>query len=402
MAAALWCLVVLVAIAWGPSVAGRDVGLGASPLVGRWAWRTGPAFVAGSVLAAAIVLGGPVVSRRVSWRWLPLLAAATGVGLAVALAMVDGWERLTAPLTSRYEYEPFAAGIDSASSFVRGFVDAVPSMPTHVKSHPPLATLVPWTLDRLGLGGAGWFAALVIGSWGLAVGATLVAARAVLGEGAARRAAPTLVLLPAVLWAATSADAMFAGVGALGIALATARPGNRRCAFIGGVTLGFAMLLSYGAVLLLVIPGAVAIARRSARDLVATAVGVAVVIAAAAAVGFWWLAGLRAARTAYWAGVAGRRPIGYLAVVGNPGALALATGPAVAAGLSRARNPLALGALAAVVAADLSLLSAGEVERIWLQFVPWLALAAPGTDRRWLAAQAVSVLVLCAALRSSW
>jgi methylthioxylose transferase len=59
-------------------------------------------------------------------------------------------------------------------------------------------------------------------------------------------------------------------------------------------------------------------------------------------------------------------------------------------------------ALAAVFAADVSQHSRGEVERIWLPFVPWLALAAPGDRRGWLAAQVAVALVLQSAVVSPW
>ncbi len=134
-------------------------------------------------------------------------------------------------------------------------------------------------------------------------------------------------------------------------------------------------------------------------------------IAVAAAAGFWWLDGLRATGAAYWGGIGGRRPAAYLTLVGNPAALALATGPAVAAGLaatlSRARAAwrpalLPAAALAAVLVANLSQMSRGETERIWLPFVPWLALAAPGDRRGWLAAQVALALVLQTTLDSPW
>ena len=138
------------------------------------------------------------------------------------------------------------------------------------------------------------------------------------------------------------------------------------------------------------------------------------VLAAAAAAGFSWFDGLAATRAAYWSGVGAERPGRYLTLVGNPGALALATGPAVAAGLApapvggprraRAWRPALLpaAAAAAVLVADVSQLSRGEVERIWLPFVPWLALAAPGSRRGWLAAQVAVALALQACLASPW
>jgi hypothetical protein len=52
--------------------------------------------------------------------------------------------------------------------------------------------------------------------------------------------------------------------------------------------------------------------------------------------------------------------------------------------------------------ADLSQLARGEVERIWLPFVPWLALAAPGDRRGWLAVQVAVALALQSLLVSPW
>jgi hypothetical protein len=125
--------------------------------------------------------------------------------------------------------------------------------------------------------------------------------------------------------------------------------------------------------------------------------------------GFWWIEGLQVTGNAYWSGVAGQRPAGYVTLLGNPAALALAAGPAVVVGLAHVlttadrRARLLPGAmLAAVIGANLSQMSRGEVERIWLPFVPWLALAAPGDRRGWLAAQAGLALLLQAALLSAW
>ncbi|MGH9114184.1 MAG: hypothetical protein ACRDZN_18060, partial [Acidimicrobiales bacterium] len=154
---------------------------------------------------------------------------------------------------------------------------------------------------------------------------------------------------------------------------------------------------------------------------VAAGLGALAVLGVAAAAGFWWPEGLAATQSAYWSGLGGIRPALYLTFAGNPAALALATGPAVAAGLAlalsrsnrlllrpvpggeRARAALLpAAALAAVALADLSQLSRGEVERIWLPFVPWLALAAPGDRRGWLAAQVAVALVVQSVLISPW
>jgi hypothetical protein len=69
------------------------------------------------------------------------------------------------------------------------------------------------------------------------------------------------------------------------------------------------------------------------------------------------------------------------------------------------------GALAAVVLADLSGMSKGEVERIWLPFVPWGLLACAsiardrlpaGATRLALLGQAATAVAIQAAVRSPW
>ena len=74
-------------------------------------------------------------------------------------------------------------------------------------------------------------------------------------EDVARRAAPFLVLAPAAIWVAVSADAVFAAVAAWGLAaLAVASPPTGPTAVAGGraagLLLGLLPLLSYGLLLL--------------------------------------------------------------------------------------------------------------------------------------------------------
>lgn len=409
LAVSAWLLLVATALWWGhASIVGRGLAVNAAPLVGRWRWDPDLLLTVPAAIAALVVWWGPRVAARARWALVPPVAGAAAALWAVSLAASDGWNRITSPLTTRHEYEPFAASIDGPGRFLRDYVTELPGRPVHVQGHPPGASLVPWALDTLGLRGAGWFAALVLAGWGLAVAAALVAARTVAGEHAARRAAPALVLLPAALWAGTSADALFAGVIVAGVALAVMP--STRAAVAGGVVLGLALLLTYGAAPVLAVPVAVHGLGQRFRLAVLVLAGVtAVLVLVAVTSGFWWLDGLEATRRAYADGVAGDRPDAYFALAGNPAALACAVGPAVAAGLalaarrwstSSARLPL-LGLLV-VLAANASLLSKGEVERIWLPFMPVLALAAPGDRRGWLIAQAALALLLQVWLQSKW
>jgi hypothetical protein len=407
-----WVVLVAVALVWGTlAVADAGVALRAAPVMGRW---HRPAGIAGLLpalgLAAAVVAAGPAAARRLPWRALPPLAALGAAAWAAALAAAAGWDRVTEPLTTRHEYEPLAAGVDHLGGFLATYVERLGERPVHVQGHPPGPVVVAWALDRAGLGGAGWLAALVILAWGVAAAAALVAARAVAGEAAARRAAPALVLLPAAVWAGTSLDALFAGIAATAVALAAG--GTTRRGLAAGVVLGSGLLCTYAMGMIVAVAAAVAWACAAPRArravLAALAAGTAVPLALAAVAGFWWPVGLAATGAAYWSGIAAERPGLYLTVAGNPGALALATGPAVAAGLAaawtRRRAVLLLTApvVAAVALADLSQMARGEVERIWLLFVPLLAVAAPGHRRGWLAAQAAVALAVQATLSSPW
>jgi methylthioxylose transferase len=418
LAAAVWVGVVAVALAWGGwAVADGGAALRAAPLYGRWRWHAGWGLVPAAAVGGLVVLCGPAIARRV--RRLPAVAGLAAGAWTLSLAAADGWSAVAAPLTTRHEYEPFAGRIDDLGEVVRQFTDRLADFPIHVQGHPPGPLALAWLADRAGLGGAGWLAAVAIAGWGTAVAAALVAIRALAGDRIARRAAPALVVLPAAVWAGTSLDALFAGLAAAGLAVATlaAVRASRSRALAAGAVLGVALLFSYGATLV-VAAGAVVIVRagrgdRTARPpgiLAPFAIGVLLPLGAAGMIaGFWWIEGLQATGHAYLSGVGGQRPAGYLTMVGNPAALALATGPAVAVGLARvltaADRPVRLlpgVALAAVVVANLSQMSRGEVERIWLPFVPWLALAAPGDRRGWLVAQAGLALLLQAALVSAW
>jgi methylthioxylose transferase len=151
------------------------------------------------------------------------------------------------------------------------------------------------------------------------------------------------------------------------------------------------------------------------RPLLLAVLGVVAVAAAFRIGGFWWFDGLAATRARYAAGIASRRPYEAF-LVSNLACVAIVTGPAVAAGITRLRDTrvwlLVGSALVAVLLADLSGMSKGEVERIWLPFAVWMlpaagALARDGTNvvvtiRRWLLVQCVVALLLQTSVRTPW
>ena len=137
-------------------------------------------------------------------------------------------------MASKHEYLADVDRVHGFGSLLSTFVDSVPvgspgQWATHVAGHPPGALLSFALLDRSGLGGAGWAAALCIAGGALAVPAVLVTVRVIGDEAAARTVAPFAVLFPGAVWMATSADAYFAGVTAWGVALLalTAPPADR-------------------------------------------------------------------------------------------------------------------------------------------------------------------------------
>ena len=396
--------------------AGSKMLLGAPPLFGVWDLQLGVEIVIPAAVAAAVVLGGPVVARVAPW---PVVLGASALALAawaVALALTNGPGGLTDPLEGRPEYLSVVPVVDSPREFLSTFLERVDEYPTHVRGHPPGMTLILLRLDGLGLGGSGFAAGLMIAIAATAPAAALVALRAVAGESAARRAAPFLVLLPAAVYLATTADAFYMGVGAWAVApivVATTRAGLGAdlLALLGGLLFGVGLFLSYGLALLGAIPVAVAFARKRARPIALAAVGVAAVMLAFLAAGFWWLDGLFDVREQYAGSVARNRAYEYFAF-SNLAAFALVVGPAVAIGVARLRDHRAWllvgGGLVAVLLADLSGMSKAEVERIWLPFVPWVALAACALPAgRWapralLGAQALVAIAIESGVDTLW
>ena len=254
-------------------------------------------------------------------------------------------------------------------------------------------------------------------SGALAVPAVLLATRDVGGEQLARRAAPFLVIAPTAIWLTTSADALYMGVSAWGAALVIVATGRRDragdlSAVCGGVLLAVAAFCSYGLVLVALVPIAVGVSRRRIRPLLVALAGSVLVTGVFAVAGFWWFAGLEATRARYDAGIAASRPYAAFVVI-DLAAFALALGAATAVAFGRLRDRalwlLVGAALAAVVLADLSGMSKGEVERIWLPFTPWLLVANVALTRSgrarpsgWLALQAGTAIVIESLVHTPW
>lgn len=428
---AAWALVILAAYLGGRALAadGTVIRLGAAPLGGWYQWRVNPRVLVPLALGLVLVLALPALAQRLPWRRLLAVSFIAAAAWALSLAAVDGWFGITNPTVLRGdEYLLDVPLIDDPGVFLGSFTAEIDGYVTHVRSHPPGLLLGLWGLDRIGLGGPGWAAALFIAGGAAAVPAVLVALRRAAGVATARRALPFVVVAPAALWVATTADALFAGVSAwaaAAVVLALHRDDARghALALLGGIGFGIALHLSYGVALVALVPLAVAVYRRRVVPLLVAGLGALGVFAVFSAAGFWWLDGLATTAGEYGESVAATRPYGYF-LLANVAALAVVLGPSVVVGITRLGAGsstevagdraawLLVGAgLGACALANLSGMSKGEVERIWLPFAVWilpagLALSPPGGlgggARRWLALQAGFAVLVQVAVLSRW
>jgi hypothetical protein len=398
---------------------GRHLWTDAPPLNGSFGWRFSPGSLVAVGAGACGVWLGPRLSDGVRWRRLVAASFVVALGWACALALSDGVRGFTGPPSQIVDYSHTVAQVGSTLAFLRGFVANIHTFAGHVRSHPPGYVVLLLGMRGIGLAGAGWQMALQLVAGASSVPAALLAIREVLGESRARAAAPFLMFLPAaVFWG--SGDAVFLAFGAWGTALlilATGRSGRARLllSIAGGLLFGYLLYLSYGLVLLALVPAAVIFERRKPAVAVIAAVSAAVVVAGFTAAGFNWLGGFAAARREVAMSVQQFRPYWYF-LFANVAALAVAVGPAVWAGLGRfaSMRPrdrqawLLVGAtIGAIAIADLTGLSKGEVERIWLPFMPWLVVVTGvAFDRherqRWMALQVLWALGIQFLVRTPW
>jgi hypothetical protein len=402
-----------------------------APIFGWWNAHVGWGTVPAIVIGVAAVLWGQAIAGRLPWRALPWATWATACGWAFSLAMIDGWQRgFAGRLTARHEYlrqVPTVTDIpDAVCTFASRILDFQPnSWITHVSGHPPGALLTFVWLDRIGLGGGAWAGLLCLLVGTSAAAAIVVAVRALADDNTARLAAPFVAVAPTAIWIAVSADGYFTGVAAWGIALLALAV--RRAvrwpvvAAVGsGLVLGWGIFLNYGLALMAVPAVAVLIAaldwRSAMRALVPAVLAALAVVGVFAAAGFWWFDGYTLVQERYWQGIANDRPFQYWSWA-NFASVVCAIGLGSVAGVGRAFDIAAikrrsglhlviLGALLAIVFADLSMLSKAETERIWLPFTIWLtaagALLPQRSQRWWLALNVLGALLLNHFILTNW
>jgi hypothetical protein len=402
------------------------------PLNATWDPRVGPGTIPAILLAVAAAIWG--VRAASTWRWPVLLLASFGYGLAwmLALATVDGLAGVGLILNNSKEYLQTARAVTDPLTVLHEYISRIPlhsphHWPVHIAGHPPGALFFFVLLVHLGFG-SGLAAGLAVTVIAATTPVAVLLLMRRLGVGsAARAAAPFIVLGPAAIWMCVSADAAFAafaawGLCALAYAATAVRPVPRVAWALGaGLVLGYCVMMSYGLPVLGLLAVAVLIAARSWQPLPwagGTAIAVVLVFAAG---GFAWWEAYPVLVRRYYDGIQKYRPYSYW-IWGDLAALGLSAGPmvgaAIAAGIAKTRTLferssgtrvvvlLVIGATACIVAADISGMSKGEVERIWLPFVPWLLVGTALIPPRWrrigLGIQLAMALIVEHLLSTPW
>jgi methylthioxylose transferase len=435
---------ILWAVIWGRRFERRErrIKLGAAPFAGKWHLHVTPALIPAVLLAVVLVGAGRFLLPRLNDRLVLLWSALSAVVFAFSLAAADGLSAVLAPVVDRTEYWANLANMPSGAKMLRSYssYDFLVQRSVHLKGHPPGFILLLKGLAAIGLSApwvAGALSFLGIAVTVVAVGLTT---RILGGPFAMRRMLPFFTVAPFLVWMATSADAFYTGVASAGVAFAgvgVARVrtrGQLMFGFVAGLLLGSALFLTYGAATLAPLVVAVLFAacqqpvrpvfQRVLRVGGSAVVGVALVFAAFWTQGFLWFRGLRVTNKFYWDGSAYFRTWTYF-LLANVAVLIIAVGPAVIAGIVTLRNRrlwvLVGSAIVCLLIAESSQYAKGEVERIWLLFMPWLVPATAALTMtaftehsssvgeqpapapfRWLAVQAALAVILQSVLRSKW
>lgn len=398
-----------------------------APLHAYWRPMVGIGTPVALVMAILGVRYAEPLALRLTWGRLLITSYAAALLWALSLAFVYGPAGISRIMESPSEYLVTARTVHDVPALLQGFVARIPlaaapeNWPIHVAGHPPGALLFFVLLVHLGLG-SGFAAGSVVTLIGTTTPlAVLLTLRRLGAESAARRCAPFLVLGPAALWVAVSADGVFAAVAAWALACvsvaATATKPRWRwgSAALGALLLGLLPLLSYGLLLFAPLVLAVLLLTRAWRVLPVLLAVAVVPVLVFVGLGFSLWEAYPVLRQRYWDGLGRTRPTAYW-VVGDLAALLLSAGPMLGAALGsavgarrtadRAVRYLVAAAACSILLADASLMSKAEVERIWLPFMPWLLVATALLPQRWrrrgLVLQVVVALLIEHLLATGW
>ena len=385
------------------------------PALGDWSPQADPLLLVAIACFAAAVALAPRLLSVPAWAFA---AATLGLTLVLRLALAavsegtEGWSAVFDPARSfeaKNEYLPALGALDyGAGFFLDRFAELVPSFPVHAAGHPPGLLL---TLHVLGIDSAGGMAALCIGVGALSGPLAYALGRQVLDEHGARVAALLLVLAPgALLFGATSADAVFLTLGLLAAWPLAARSWPARAA--GALLLAVGSFFAWSLLAVGAWAAIVTLRREGWRTAFALAALCGVVLVAFhalvhAATGFDPIGTIRSTEEVYRAGIATLRPYWYW-LFGSPVAFLLVLGIPIAwLGLRAlaAGRTLAIAIFAVIAVAAVLGFTKAETERIWLFLAPFVCLAAAESGaplRPVLAALAAQALVYEVLFETVW
>jgi hypothetical protein len=395
-------------IAYGLAARAAGVNLGASlaPFLSGWRPRVAwPAIPAAALLAAGVAFAPRLREPRVS-VWVFLVATLTlGLGLRVGLGAARGVEGLWSVYElgkpeAANEYLPALPALDFGPRFfLDTFAEIGTSLPVHAIGHPPGLLL---TMHWLEIDDAQSMAALTIVVGAIAIPLTYLLARQLLDERRARTAMLLYVFAPsAVLYGATSADALYATVGLLAALPLAAGERSRWTLSLGAAALAVASFFSYANLAIGAWASLLEERRAGLRRavVVAAACGVALAVFYVLlhlATGYDPVGVLRATETVYSEGVASRRPYAFW-VFGSPVAFLGALGLPIAWFALRsagAHFAPAVALVAVIAIAALLGFTKAETERIYQFLVPIACVAAAATlPDRWLPLTLVALAV---------
>lgn len=395
-------------------VAGKPLGVPEAPLVGNWAPEAHPLLVLSIACFAAAVALAP---RLLSLPGPAFAVAAFVLTLVLRLVLAAGsggtaqWSHVfeERSFEGPNEYLPALGALDfGAGFFVDRFAELVPSLPVHAAGHPPGLLLV---LHALGIDSPGGMAALCIGAGALGAPLGYLLARQVLDERGARVAALLLAMAPgALLFGATSADAVYLTVGLLAAWPLAARSWTARG--VGAVALAAASFFAWSLLAVGAWAAILTLRREGLRQavLLSALCGVALLAFHAllhAATGFDPIGTLRSTEEVYRAGIASTRPYWFW-LFGSPVAFLVVLGVPLSwlalRALARGEAP-AVAIFAVIGVAAVLGFTKAETERIWLFLAPFVCLAAATEQvplRPLLAALAVQALLYELAFDTVW
>lgn len=337
------------------------------------------------VIALAVIL--TLTASRRSWRWVLISAMTISFAWIIVLNIWKGPDvtMIGHNFSTGPDYRSYLDVFTGPLDTLANYTNRHDQLRYHAAAHPPGPIIIEQVL-------ASTLGQNRIALWGLVVSMAAASAvvplglvgRRLLGDEPVRMLLPLVALAPYALWASDTMDAVFMAIAAWLVALWFLKR-SALASVSAGIGTAVLLLMSYGLAPFWLILLAL---RRDRRGLLLAAAGCAGTLLAVAALGFWYLDGARLTHTYFYGGWGGSRSHMYW-LLGNFAAVALATGPAVARSTQHAiaapkcrSSWVVFSAIAALAALTVLGVTKGEVERIWLPFMPWILLCAAGTSDR--------------------